>query len=262
MTPLIETHYHPNHVDVQQAASELELAKAEDVQAFIAVGTDLESSRQLAQFAGANDDVWSTVGCHPHEAANFDGDLERFRELATASKVCAIGEIGLDYYYEHSDRQAQKQVFDRFLRLAAELDLPAVVHCRDAYEDCLEILERDLQPRQSLEIHSFTGPAKFIGEFLDLGAYISFNGIVTFKKAENVREALDAVPLDRLLLETDAPYLAPVPHRGHPNQPAYLPHIAETIAKRKGVETAEVAERTTGNAREFFKILQNFASAV
>lgn len=249
---LIETHFHPDPDD--NFEGELEIARADGVGGFIAVGANLESSRVVGALADRIEDLWCTAGLHPHEAAQFDGDVEPYRELLASAKACAVGEIGLDYYYEHSDRVSQGRVFRTFLKLAAELQLPAVIHCRDAYDDCLDILRETLAPGQPFEIHSFTGPLEVVREFLDMGAYISFNGIVTFKKAENVRQALDAVPLDRLLLETDAPYLAPVPHRGHHNCPAYLTHIAKYIAKRKGMMLSELAQQTTTNARSFFRL--------
>ena len=260
MKNLVETHFHPKLDD--ELESDLKHARAEGVGAFIAVGADLESSNAVNQLASVTEDLWATTGCHPHAAAEFDGNIEPYRELAQSPKNCAIGEIGLDYYYEYSDRQCQREVFSRFLKLAAELDLPMVVHCREAYEDCIAILERDLEPGQPFEIHSFTGTTAIARKFLAMGAYMSFNGIVTFKQAENVRSALDEIPLERLMLETDAPYLAPVPYRGRRNQPAYLPHIAKFVAARKGIEYQELITLTSSNAKAFFKLLQSSYNAL
>ena len=254
MFSLIDTHFHPDS-ETDDVTNNLDRARSCHVDAFIAVGADLASSRAVNEVAASTPDVWATAGVHPHAAAEFDGNMAPYRELARAPRNCAIGEIGLDYYYENSDREAQKEVFKKFLQLAAELDLPAVIHCRDAYADCLQILGNNLARGQKFEIHSFTGPEHFVKKFLEMGAFVSFNGIVTFKKADNVRQALDAVPVERLLLETDAPYLAPAPHRGGRNQPAYLTHIAEFIAEQKKVDLAELAERTTENARRFFRLL-------
>jgi len=260
MDCLIETHFHPDLND--NAEGELEIAREDGVGPFIAVGADLESSVSMSGFADRVEDVWFTAGCHPHSASEFDGDLTPYRELARRPKTCAIGEVGLDYYYKHSDAESQQRTFKQFLKLAAEVSLPVVIHCRNAYDDCLDILKAELAPGQPFEIHSFTGPVEVVRTFIDMGAYVSFNGIVTFKKADNVREALDAVPLDRLLLETDAPYLAPVPHRGHRNQPAYLTHITKYIAARKGMSYPEFAELTTANARQFFQALKSPVSAL
>lgn len=253
MFSLIDTHFHPDfETDV---TINLDRARGCHVDGFIAVGADLESSRAVNELAASAPDVWATAGCHPHAAAEFDGKMTPYRDLAQSPRNCAIGEIGLDYYYENSDREAQKEVFKKFLKLAAELELPAVIHCRDAYADCLQIMGENLTRGQAFEIHSFTGPEDVVKEFLGMGAFVSFNGIVTFKKADNVRQALDAVPVERLLLETDAPYLAPAPHRSRHNQPAYLTHIAEFIAEQKKVDIADLAAQTTENARRFFQLL-------
>jgi TatD DNase family protein len=249
---LFETHFHLDPDD--DATAILQRARNAGVAWFLTVASDLADAERLAEIAATEENVFSTAGIHPHVAEKHDGDLTRFRELAARQCIRAIGEIGLDYHYEFSPREQQQILFRQFLELAAELKLPAIVHCREAYDDCLAILEDALQPGQSFVVHSYTGPASYAPRFHELGAHFSFNGIVTFKKAENVREALRAVPLDRLLLETDAPYLAPIPHRGHRNEPAYLPHIAAKVAEVKGVSTEEIARITTTNARQLFNV--------
>jgi TatD DNase family protein len=249
---LFETHFHLDPDD--DPAAILQRARAAGVAWFLAVASDLADAQRLADIAAAEEGVFSTAGVHPHVAEKFDGDLTSFRELVQRECVRAIGEIGLDYHYEFSPREQQQTVFRQFLALAAELDMPAVVHCREAYDDCLAILENALRPGQPFIIHSYTGPSWYVSRFHELGAHFSFNGIVTFRKADNVREALREVSLDRLLLETDAPYLAPIPHRGHRNEPAYLPHIAAKVAEVKGVPVEDIARITTANARALFEI--------
>jgi len=168
--------------------------------------------------------------------------------------VVAVGEIGLDYHYEHSPRNRQQEVFRRFLQLAGERNLPAAIHCRDAFADCLAILDETLLPGQRFEIHSFTGTPAEAEQVLARGAFLSYNGMATFRRAENIRETLAVVPLERLLLETDAPWLAPVPYRGKRNVPAYLRDIAVQIAETKQVSLDTLAEITTRNACDFFQV--------
>lgn len=199
-------------------------------------------------------EVWVTAGVHPHAASQFLGDIEPFRELVRRPRTVAVGEIGLDYHYDYSPREEQMRTFRAFVRLSAEEGLPAVIHCRDAYDDCLGILREELVPGQRFEIHCFTGSPSWAEDVLALGAYLSFNGILTFRKADNVRAALAVVPAERLLIETDAPFLAPVPYRGKPNRPAYLVEIARRVAGERGWTLEETAALTTANANRFFGV--------
>ena len=248
---LFDTHFHVRPEDDLQSL--LAEARRAGVSRLVVVAGSLGEARRLHErLPPAAPDVWVTAGVHPHVASQFEGDLEPFRELARRPGTVAVGEIGLDYHYDHCPREDQVRAFRAFLRLSAEEGLPAVVHCRDAYDDCLAILEEELVPGQRFEIHCFTGSPSWARDVLDLGAYVSFNGILTFKKADNVRAALAVVPEDRLLVETDAPFLAPVPYRGKPNRPAYLVEIVRRVACERGWGFEEAAALTMANANRFF----------
>ena len=198
--------------------------------------------------------MYATVGIHPHDAAKAtEASYERLRELAAHPRVVAIGEIGLDYYYDHSPRAVQRDVFIRQLNLARETGLPFVVHSRDASDDIMAIL-RDYGKGLPGLLHAFTGSAPMADECMALGYFISVGGMVTFKNAGAIRDAIADVPLERMLLETDAPYLTPVPLRGRRNEPAYVRHVAEFIAAQWGIDVAEIAPVTTDNARRFFRL--------
>ena len=218
---------------------------------FMLAGTDSIDSKQYIELAEQYDCTFACVGMHPHEADTFDG-IEKYRELACSSdKVKAIGEVGLDFFYDHSDREQQMKVLREFVALATELNLPLVIHCRDAEEDCYEIL-KDFSGRFLL--HCFTGTAEWAEKFLELDAYFTVGGIITFKKAENVRETFKVIPDDRFFLETDSPYLSPVPFRGKRNQPAYISGTVTKVAEIRGWTTEETVARTSATAKAFFDI--------
>lgn len=212
----------------------------------ICVGTDAaESAKAIDTARDHPGRVWATVGVHPHEATQR---VEGILPLLDAPEVRAIGECGLDYYYEHSPRDVQLEVFAAQVALARERGLALVVHTRDAWDDTFAILESEGLPERTI-VHCFSGGPAEARRSLDLGAYLSFSGIVTFKSAGDVREAAALAPLDRMLVETDAPYLAPVPHRGKPNQPALVTVVGEAVAAARG-EAVEVVEDATWNATE------------
>lgn len=198
-------------------------------------------------------DVRIILGVHPHNAKDYSPDVERLMlELSADDRIVGIGEIGLDFHYDHSPRDVQLAVFRAQLAAAHRCDLPAIVHLREAHAEGLEII-RDLGvPPRGLVIHCFTGDEELLGEFVELGAYISFAGPVTFKSAEPIRAAAAAVPLDRLLVETDCPFMAPEPHRGKTNEPAWTVFTAERIAAVREMPTAELAQATYDNARRIF----------
>jgi TatD DNase family protein len=249
---LFDTHF---HLDPEDNAAELcEQARKAGVSRLMVLGGSVTSSQRAVQAAQDEPGLYAAAGVHPHDAEEFDGDFAPFLEMYADPKVIAVGEVGLDYYYEHSPRERQRQVFRQFLELGATQDLPVVIHCREAMEDCLSILDDTLVPGQRFEIHSFTGTPAEAEEMLARGAFLSYNGMATFRRAENIRETLRVVPLDRLLLETDAPWLAPVPYRGKRNVPAYLSDIAVRVAEAKGISTETLATTTTRNACEFFRV--------
>jgi TatD DNase family protein len=192
---------------------------------------------------------------HPHDAKDVDaGELQSLRELASQPKVVAVGETGLDYYYNHSPHEVQRRVFARFIHMARETELPIVVHERDAAEEAEDLLRCEGAGKLRGVIHCFTGNYEAACAYLDLGFYLSFTGIITFKNAEPLREVVRQVPLEKIFVETDSPYLTPVPHRGKRNEPAFVRFVAETIARVKDVPLDEVARVTSANVRQLFAI--------
>jgi len=257
MMELFDSHFHLYPED--DLSQLLANARQAGVGWLTAVATDLPDARRLADEAEKHLDsrLLTTVGVHPHQAKGYqEFSREQIQNLTSASSVKAIGEIGLDYHYEYSAAAAQQKVFTAFLNFAAELGLPVIIHCREAYEDCFRILrETGVVESTRILLHSYTGDPEWVQRFSqEFDAWFSFNGIVTFKKAENVRASLAAVPDERLLLETDAPYLAPIPNRGKRNQPAWLPYIAKAVARKRESSVEDLASLTTLNARVFFGV--------
>jgi TatD DNase family protein len=226
------------------AADAVAAGHAVGVERFITVGTDVPSSRVAIQVARSLQGVWATAGVHPHDAK--DG-WEGLEALLAEPEVVAVGESGLDYHYDHSPREVQREVFAAQIALAHAHRLPLVVHTREAWDDTFAILAAEGVPERTV-IHCFTGGPDEARRCLDLGAHLSFSGIVTFKGAPEVRSAAELCPLDRLLVETDSPFLAPVPHRGRPNQPAHVVLVGEAVAAVKGLTAEQVAEATWANA--------------
>jgi len=260
---LIDSHA---HIQGKEYAGEVEavIARARDagVEKIIAVGGagDMSSNTEAIALANTFPDIYATVGMHPHDAKDVGADeLKKLKELAADPKVVAVGETGLDYYYDHSPREVQRRVFAEFIRLARETGLPIVVHERDAANDAAQLLRGEGEGKIRGVIHCFTGDYEAACAYLDLGFYISFTGIITFKNADPLRDVVRKLPLDRLFVETDSPYLTPVPHRGKRNEPAYVRYVAETIAKLKRMSLEEVARVTTQNVHKLFKIKSGFS---
>ena len=215
--------------------------------------SDYESCVRSLELAEKYPFIYSAVGWHPHDAKTFSKESEGFlRQWCALPKVRAIGEIGLDYYYDLSERDVQREVFIRQMELARELKMPVVIHDRDAHAECMEIIKRF--PEVKGEFHCYSGSAEMAREILNLGWYLGFTGAITFKNARKALEVIEMCPNDRMLIETDCPYLAPVPHRGKRNDSRNLPYIAQVIAEIKGISTEEVAEMTNRNGRRFFNI--------
>ena len=235
-----------------QLAKVVERAEAAGVTQIICVGTDLPSSETSISIAEKYDAVFATVGVHPHDAKDAPDDyLHQLRDLTSHSKVVAVGEMGLDYFRDFSPRNMQKEVFQSQLELARELDLPAVIHNRDADEDILKILE-EVRYEKSV-LHCFSSDTEMAGRAVSLGCFLSFTGNVTFGK-NHTEAVLSATPMDRIMLETDCPFMTPVPNRGKLNEPANILHIAQWIAKVKRIDVSEVAESTTSTAQIFFDL--------
>ena len=252
--PILETHFHLDYLKEAPAEDILAAARAIGVDRFMTISVQPDNMPKAMELAQRFDDVFCTLGVHPHEAAEFDDATEAYmREHAAKAsnqgKVVAVGEIGLDYYYDHCDREVQKNVFRRQLELAIEFDLPVVIHTREADEDTAAILQ-EFAPRMNRKgvIHSFTSGMELAKLGVELGFMLGINGIVTFNKAENVREIVAATPIESLLLETDSPYLTPMPYRGIENAPKYLPFVAEKIADVKGLDVETVLQQTWQNS--------------
>jgi len=232
------------------AAEAVADAAAAGVERLVVVGTDAEQSRESIEVARAHDGVWATVGVHPHDATQgIDGILALF----DAPEVVAVGECGLDYHYDHSPRAVQREVFAAQIAIAHERDLPLVIHTREAWDDTFAILSSEGAPASTV-FHCFTGGPTEAERGLEIGASLSFSGIVTFPSAGDVREAAARCPLDRVLVETDSPYLTPVPHRGQRNRPALVPLVGEAVAAAQGVALDLVAEATWQNAERFYRL--------
>jgi len=232
------------------AETALERAREQGVRGFVVPGTKLEDAPQALDIAKNNDDVWAAVGFHPHEAKDCDDvAFATIEELAKSDRVVAIGEIGLDYHYMHSPRETQIAVFERHIDLAKRLDLPVIVHNRESIDDMLQILKGGKGI-----LHSFTESYDTAKTLMDRGYFISFSGIVTFRMAESLRDCARRLPHDRVLIETDTPYLAPVPFRGRDNEPAYVIKIAELLASLWGEPLERMAEETTANFERAFGV--------
>jgi TatD DNase family protein len=251
---LVDSHCHLESKDYAELLPVLERARAAGLVHAIVVGQfhGPGSWGNALEVAAAHPDFLSpTVGIHPHEAARAgEEDLQALERLCARPEVRAVGEAGLDYYYDHSPREAQVRVMRRQCALARALKKPLVVHVRDAHEDCESILREEGIGRGI--IHCFTGDTTAARRYLDLGFHLSLSGVVTYKKTEALQAAVQFAPLDRLLVETDSPYLAPVPHRGRKNEPAHVVETARKVAELKGVTLEEVAEVTTANAASLF----------
>jgi len=238
-----------------QVAPVLARARQVGVDQCIAIGTTLTDSRKSIELCREHEGLYCTVGVHPHEAEQQKKDyLDELRKLAETEKVVAIGEIGLDYHYDFSPRKCQQRIFREQLDLANELALPVVIHCREAMKDCLTILD-EKAPGKHVVFHCFSGDTDDARMVLDRGYFISFTGIITFRKSQAIQEVAQQVPLDKMLLETDCPYLSPEPKRNvRPNEPALLVHTAAKLAQLRQMSVEEIAQATTQNCRLFFGI--------
>lgn len=256
---LIDSHCHLSFKDYQPDEIDALLTRARDagVGGFINIGAGEgeEGNIQALALAKKYPQMFTTVGIHPHDAKIVTDDLmERLSQLATDPKVVAIGEIGLDFFYEHSPREPQEKTFRRFIELAHQLNKPIMIHDRGAGDLTYEILREMGLGQKGCMIHCFTGTPDLAQKYLELGCHLSFTGIITFKKSEELRQVVKTTPLSKILIETDSPYLTPDPHRGKRNEPALVRLVAEKIAQVKGIAFEEVAQATTQNAQKFFGI--------
>lgn len=234
----------------------IEKAKSSGVGRIINVGADLASSSSTVSLSQKHDFIYAAVGVHPHSADEYDDCTEKeLRRLAKNQKVVAIGEIGLDYHYDNSPRNIQKETFIKQLGLALELGLPVIIHNREAHRDCLDILNKVKGNGQKGVFHCYSGSAEMVREVLDLDFYISFAGVITFKNAKKAVEALKKTPIERLLFETDCPYLSPEPKRGKRNMPAYVEYTARRIAGIIGMDYRDLCKQVWDNTHRLFSRL-------
>lgn len=250
---LIDSHCHLNYAGLaEDEAGVVARARGAGVEVMLTINTKLAEFEAVRAIAHRHDNIFCTVGVHPHEAENSSATVSEIVSRTADPLVVGIGETGLDYYYDHSPRDLQQESFRRHIEAARETGLPIVVHTRNADEDCARILREEMgKGAFTGVIHCFTASHAFARQALDLGFFISISGIVTFKAADDLRATVKDIPLDRLLIETDAPFLAPVPHRGKTNEPAFVAHVAEKVAELKGVPVAELAAVTSDN---FFRL--------
>lgn len=253
---LIDTHCHLDFKDFDMDRDEvIGRAKKAGVIAMIDVGSSIEGTRRALDLARSCGIVYATLGVHPHEAKSVtDKVISDFRTLAKDKKVVAIGEVGIDFYRNLSPKEDQEAAFRKFIRLAKELGLPLIIHARDAADDVVRILKEEARGKLRGVMHCFSGDEKFLQECLDLGLYISFTCNITFKKADDLRAVAKTVPIEKLLLETDAPYLAPQKFRGHRNEPSYLQYLVDQWVELTGLTKNDIERITTHNANDLFKL--------
>ena len=250
---LIDSHAHL--VSLENLPEVLQRAQENNINKIVSISSDIPSTEATISLAEEYDYIFATTGVHPHSADQMSEEvLIGIDHFAENDKVVAIGETGLDYFYMNSEKEVQIDSFTEHIRLGKKQNLPIIIHVRNADQDMIEILTKESAADTPGVIHCFTGDYDTAKKYLDLGYYISFSGIVTYKRSEELREAAKKIPKDKILIETDSPYLAPVPHRGKPNEPSYVRHVAETISDVRGISFDEIAEITKANAEKLFRI--------
>ncbi|MCD7036633.1 TatD family hydrolase [Metabacillus sp. GX 13764] len=253
---LFDTHAHLNDLQYEDDLLEvMNRAREEGVENIVVVGFDRPTIVKAMELTETYDFIYAAVGWHPVDAIDMtDDDLNWIKELASHPKVVALGEMGLDYHWDKSPKDVQKEVFKKQIALAKEVKLPIIIHNRDATQDVLDILQSEGAEEVGGIMHCFTGSVEVARQCIDMNFYISLGGPVTFKNAKKPKEVAAEIPLDKLLIETDCPYLAPHPLRGKRNEPSYIRYVAEEIANLRGMTADEVGSQTTENAKKFFGI--------
>ncbi|MBO7147412.1 MAG: TatD family hydrolase [Lentisphaeria bacterium] len=255
----IDTHFHGGEYlpDYRVYAAE---AEQENVHTFVLCASGADETADVLKAAEAHPGIRIALGIHPHNAGSDEGFIAELKNYPGHPRLVAVGEIGLDYYYDLSDREKQREVFEKQLSFALEHELPAIIHCRDkdqvygAYDDAYEQLSSFAGKGGRFVLHCYAGTIAYAEKFAALGGYFGVGGMLTFGKADNIREVVSVLPLDRIFLETDAPYLAPKPYRGKPNHSKYIPIIGAKLAELRSISLEECAAFTTANARRFFSI--------
>lgn len=253
---LIDSHAHLDDDRFDSDRTEIiNKLMANGIEMVLNPGADLATSKKAVKLAEEYSFIYAAVGCHPHDSKYMNEEtMNIFRELSKNKKVIAIGEIGLDYYYDNSDRETQKKWFREQIKLANELDMPYIVHDRDAHEDLFRIMKEEAKSNTRGILHCYSGSVEMAKEFIKLGFYISLAGPVTFKKAKTPKMVAKEIPLDKLLIETDSPYLTPEPYRGKRNEPMFVKYVAEEIANIRNVSLDVIAESTNKNFRKLFNL--------
>jgi TatD DNase family protein len=242
----------PEYQDINEVINR---AKDAGLEFIIDVGFDITSSEKSTLLSAENGFIYTAIGIHPHDAKSFDEEcFRKIQELLAKPKVKALGEIGLDYHYNLSTREEQKRVFSKLLWTAKDMKMPVIFHGRESYKDMMDIIKSEGHGQIKGVFHSFAGSLEELKWALENGFYISISGMITFKKAKNIIDIAKTAPIDRILIETDCPYLTPEPYRGKRNEPSYVKYVAEALAKVKGVTLDEVGEITTKNAKTLFRI--------
>jgi TatD DNase family protein len=241
------------HLQLAGGDQHVERARAANVEWMVCVGTDLETSQAAMTMADRHPDVFAAVGLHPHDASKLGVEWSLLEPLAVSDQCIAIGECGFDLYYEHSPRDEQETAFRFQIRLAQRTGKPLVIHSRDAWDDTFRVLDDEGVPERTV-FHCFTGGPAEAKAALERGCHLSFSGIVSFKNAGDLREAARLAPADRILVETDSPFLAPEPYRGKPNEPAFVAAVGAALARTRAVDAEEIAELTRANAARVFGV--------
>jgi len=257
MENLIDTHAHLDMKGYKNVEELVERAKKEGVNRIINISSSLSSNSSVIELTGKYDNIYGSLGVHPHDSKEVSVDIIDFikKNAKYNNKIVAIGEIGLDFHYMHSPKEDQISSFRNFLQIAQELELPVIIHDREAHEETLKILNEENKGILKGVFHCFSGDVNFARKVLDIGFYISVTGIVTFKNAKVTHDVVKFVPLERILVETDCPFLSPEPNRGKRNEPSFVKFVAMKIAELKDKELSEIAEITTKNAYDLFKKL-------
>jgi len=258
MKGFVDTHAHLAMLEHASLSEVLERARTSQIEKMITVSVDEKSWESNRLLAEQYPHIWYSLGLHPHEAKHWERIqpqfLNAFEKAQKNGRCVALGEMGLDFYYNHSDKENQLRCFEEQLLLAKQWDLPVVIHCRDAFHETYATIRKvGLSPKGGV-MHCFTGNTQQAFEGIDLGLFISFSGILTFKTAKDIQEASRAIDLSKIVLETDCPFLAPVPFRGKPNEPSLLPETAKVLAEIKGVDLSVIREITSQNASNLFSI--------
>ena len=250
---LVDSHCHLQYLEPDARTAAIQRARARGVEGFLVPATLLSQTEELLALCHAQENTWCALGVHPHEAATWKaGDEAVLRQLLADPKAVAVGECGLDFFYDHAPREVQEEVLRAQWRVAIELDLPAIVHNRDSNERMLAILAEPEFASLKADFHSFAGGRAMADTVIAHGSMLGMSGMITFPKADNVREGIAGTPHDRFLVETDTPYLAPVPHRGKPNEPSFTVEIATRLGLELGLDLAATAALTTENFFRFF----------